>query len=770
MIRQLFGFFLLVLLGWGQQLVAQAPSDSFIELSHNSGHYSNPFHLKVSYPHGATVRYSKGKGTMGGIMHPMPDSLLISSTTPMRLFFSDNDTSFIAELFYAIDIKTQLPIVSVAIDPVDMWDSIHGIYVPGPNIYYDSTEGLWLGNNFEKGWEKPVSIVMLDTTSEVWVAQAAGLKIFGGMSKFYNEKSLRIISRQDYGESRFRYKFFKDRERESYKSLILRMSGQDFRSTRFRDALATQISKDFNLDIQEYQPVLLFLNGENWGVYNLREKINARFISESLEGGREDNIDLLQGHMRVENGSSKPYRSFWDNLKRLQPNTQAFRTMVDSSIDVQNFINFHIAQIYMMNIDYCGNIRFWREAPNGKLRWIMYDTDHSFGMSLHGSKNFLAMRLSPVATAYHNPTWSTYPLRRLMEDSVYRHEFILQSCYAMSDIFSEERVISYINMFERDYAFDIETNHTKIAISRWRNDIDVMRRFAEERPIYFMNHLTASLGGDKRIEVVFDNPFPDIVEYQINNNRWINHTVLQGTYFKELSIPWRARVLDHHYYLEETSDTLRGIYVDDSIRITFNPIQRDTSEYYGQVLINEIRPHKDSAKQWMEFVLRDEKEIDFAGWSIITKHGQSYFKDTVLSNEQVIAVDSPWFASSFFNLSKEEDYVFLLDRKGHLIDVVFYEDGRNHPFVFRRIVEEEIVLDHLNYVSGEGSPGEVSDPCVNHWINPNEVVHKAEKEVNYIMVAGFAVGALLLVLALGTFIYRQRKQQGNEALSSTTQL
>ena len=92
----------------------------------------------------------------------------------------------------------------------------------------------------------------------------------------------------------------------------------------------------------------------------------------------------------------------------------------------------------------------------------------------------------------------------------------------------------------------------------------------------------------------------------------------------------------------------------------------------------------------------------------------------MLSNEQVIAVDSVWFASSFFNLSKEEDYVFLLDGKGHLVDVVFYEDGRNHPFVFRRIVEEEIVLDHLNYVSGEGSQEKSDDPCVNHWINPSE--------------------------------------------------
>ena len=67
--------------------------------------------------------------------------LLISSTTPMRLFFSNEDTSFTVELFYAINLETRLPIVSVAIDTIDMWDSFQGILCPGPDIYYDSTAG-----------------------------------------------------------------------------------------------------------------------------------------------------------------------------------------------------------------------------------------------------------------------------------------------------------------------------------------------------------------------------------------------------------------------------------------------------------------------------------------------------------------------------------------------------------------------------------------------------------------------------------------------------
>ena len=757
MIRQLFGFFLLVFLGWGQQLVAQDPSDSFIKLSHNSGHYSKPFYLKASYSQEATVRYSKGKGTLGGTKYRMPDSLLVSSTMPMRLFYSDEDTSFTVELFYAINMKTKLPIVSVAIDTVDMWDPVQGIYVPGPNIYYDSTTGFWLGNNFEKGWEKPVSIVIIDTTNEVWINQAGGLKIFGGMSKFYKEKSLRLISRREYGKSRFKYKFFKDRERKSYKSVILRMSGQDYKSTRFRDALATQISKDFNIDIQEYQPVLLFLNGENWGVYNLREKINARFVSESLDGGDESKIDLIQGHKTAESGTSKPYLDFWENLKQLTPNTWTFRTMVDTSIDIQNFLNFHIAQIYMMNLDYRGNIRFWREAPHGKLRWIMYDTDYSFGRNLSASKNFLAMRLSPVATAYHNPPWSTYPLRRLMEDSMYRHEFILQSCYAMSDIFSQERVTSYIEMFERDYAFDIENNHPKIKMSRWQDDIEKMRRFAEVRPSYFLDHLATSLRCDKRVHIVFENSNPEIVEFQINNNRWLNYSILEGTYFKELTIPWKARVKDHRYYLEVTHDTIRAQDLSDSLRIIIKPQERGESIYHGQILINEVRPHKDSTAQWIELLIKSDTKLDFKGWSIISKHGQSFLKETLVEDNQVVLLGASHFLKGFKNLSKEKDMVFLIDDQGDIVDAVNYANGANHPFVFRRVIEEDYISTDLMYTQGEGSPGAEDGECSLLWLDPQETEEATDEKKNSLFWLWLAAGVLVLIVGTYFSVYQYRR-------------
>ena len=52
--------------------------------------------------------------------------------------------------------------------------------------------------------------------------------------------------------------FLKIVSEKAIKVLFFGCQAKTIQSTRFRDALATQISKDFNIDIQEYQPAFAF--------------------------------------------------------------------------------------------------------------------------------------------------------------------------------------------------------------------------------------------------------------------------------------------------------------------------------------------------------------------------------------------------------------------------------------------------------------------------------------------------------------------------------
>ena len=139
-----------------------------------------------------------------------------------------------------------------------------------------------------------------------WSHNRPGLKIFGGMTKYYPEKSLRIIARDKYGGDDFNADIFGLGITE-YKHLLLRHSGNDYRSLRFKDALLTSLSRESGLDTQASSPSHLFVNSEYWGVYNIREKINKHYIANNNDCGTKG-IDILQGYLVLDEGDKKAYK------------------------------------------------------------------------------------------------------------------------------------------------------------------------------------------------------------------------------------------------------------------------------------------------------------------------------------------------------------------------------------------------------------------------------------------------------------------------------
>ena len=92
-------------------------------------------------------------------------------------------------------------------------------------------------------------------------------------------------------------------------------------------------------------------------------------------------------------------------------------TYIQTQMDVQNFMDYQIAQIFFDNRDAGGNIRIWRpQTQNGRWRWILYDTDWGFGLhdDLAYKYNSLAFHTKPDGPRWPNPPWSTFILRKLL--------------------------------------------------------------------------------------------------------------------------------------------------------------------------------------------------------------------------------------------------------------------------------------------------------------------------------------------------------------------
>ena len=143
--------------------------------------------------------------------------------------------------------------------------------------------------NWVRDWERPVNFEYFETGGERKVNKLVGTRLTGKCSRNYDSKSMALISREKYGENSIDYRFFHDKNISSFKSIVLRNSGNDFRSTMLRDGfMQSLLIGRMDIDYQAYQPTIVFLNGEYRGILNLREKMDEYYVESNYGINSDD--------------------------------------------------------------------------------------------------------------------------------------------------------------------------------------------------------------------------------------------------------------------------------------------------------------------------------------------------------------------------------------------------------------------------------------------------------------------------------------------------
>ena len=432
------------------------------------------------------------------------------------------------------------PIMSITTDPDGFFNDERGIYVPG-NLYqniYPETPWINPANYTQRGlkWERPIYLQMFNSTGEVLLAQNAGVRVHGGGSTYFPQKSLRIYAKQEYDpQGQFIYDFFpslnnrfQDGEVTTFKTLILRNGGNDWQWTFFKDALSHDILTPTKLDIQAYYPVVVYLNGEYWGLYNLRPRFDSDYFNKfyKIEG---NDIALLEEVMitKIGNlgesstlriGDDKDLQHFENLFKMIDTDYLDNEYKVSStlsdpekytefslSIDIENLIDYYAVQIYFNNADWPGNNEFiWRKkvsnqvlgsdvhyGHDGKYRWMIVDTDFGF---MNPSNNKLASVLSDSDIEYTGVLRSTFFIRSLMQNIEFRNAYINRSADLLNTLLKENVVINKINQFEQLYYPEIDEQiarwgNLEGSVGKWLENVEEMREFALLRPEYQRQHI-----------------------------------------------------------------------------------------------------------------------------------------------------------------------------------------------------------------------------------------------------------------------------------------
>ncbi|GAB6089498.1 CotH kinase family protein [Spirochaeta dissipatitropha] len=298
-----------------------------------------------------------------------------------------------------------LGIMTIAADPRDLFDYEDGMYVPG-KIYDDniSFQENWMRHpaNYHQRIEAPIHLAFFEPDGFPAVESDAGMRIHGGWSRSHPMKSLRLYARKDYDIDRFfDYPFFSDtavnQEHQlvsDYKRLMLR-SGQSMFRSHLQDAvIQAHLRPHLAVDLLDYRPVIHFINGEYWGIKNLRERFDQYYIAARYNVDPE-NVIILEGPMGYESqlqagmpGDHLDYREILDFVVRRDMTQTRNYEHILSRIHIDSFIDYNISRIFSGDPDgVTKHVAMWRlreqtEAADRagldtRWRWHSWDYDNA---------------------------------------------------------------------------------------------------------------------------------------------------------------------------------------------------------------------------------------------------------------------------------------------------------------------------------------------------------------------------------------------------------
>jgi len=408
----------------------------------------------------------------------------ISKTTVLRVLVCEpgKEPSAVTDLTYFVGENDSLPAVSVVTAPGNLFDPYYGIYAEGFNA---APETPHIGANYWMDWEKPATVTLFEKDGSGF-SEPCGLKIFGGFSRALYMKSFSCYFRSVYGASSLNYPLFGEEGLDSYECFILRSSGQDLLGARMRDVLATSLMAEHtNMPVQKYRPVVVYLNGQFWGVYYIREKINENYIAGNF------NTTPDQVTLTVADGiSSQEYRTLMQYVYSHDLSKQEHYDYVCSQIDVDNYIDYIIGEIWIGNGDN-GNIKFFK-TPEMKWTWIMYDTDWGFTSP---SYDTVADHLNPWGTG-SGDAFSTALIVNLLKNKDFEDRFLRRFAWQMQNIWNEETVLARVDELQSLLAHDLEKDYKRWnrSYNGWLSEVEEIRQFTAVRHQNIVVYLRSYFG------------------------------------------------------------------------------------------------------------------------------------------------------------------------------------------------------------------------------------------------------------------------------------
>ena len=446
-------------------------------LSGKGGFYSGSVTVKAEGPEGAVLRYTTDGETPTEKSKVFPaEGLTLKKTTPLRVkaFREGAVSSETESATYFIDDDPRTAIVSLITDDKYLFNRKTGMLVKGTGSI----------PNYSKGFEYPVHIEYFNAEGTREISQTGTMTCSGHSARINSQKSIALYARKSWGAEKFVFNPFPTRNYTEYKSLLLRAANSDYSATRLRDIVASSLAEGQGILYQDHVVIQVYINGQYWGHYNLREKINKHFVA-AYEGVTDpdqiDRIDILARTGRdefLQNGDNKDWLALCDFCKKNKLTDPENLKRVEAELDIDNMFTHAAYEIILGNVDFT-NVRLYR-VPGGKWKYLLFDVEACWrGLD----KTPIEYYIKPVSAKIQG--FRHEPLNALLQVPEYRDRFLRRVSELLSTVFRWDHVEARFNevIAQLEPILPRHISRWKnMKLENWKKNIRATKYYARVRP------------------------------------------------------------------------------------------------------------------------------------------------------------------------------------------------------------------------------------------------------------------------------------------------
>lgn len=353
------------------------------------------------------------------------------------------------------------------------------------------------------------------------------LSISGHGSSGTGMRSMKVFfkgsqNESDGTESKLNYDLFdgyavnsKGQNITEFSRLLLRNSGNDCGISYIRDSYMQRVSRNLSIDTMAYAPVLVFINGDFWGIYNARERYSGDYV-ESHYGIDKDNVALIESdYSQVHTNQNAPFvltsglENDPDDFNQLvnyiksnsMTNTQNYN-YVCSKMDINSFIDMYVARLYFSARDWPeNNIKVWRNRadndPSGfNNKWYFTLLDMDFGISFFTDANNTTENSNFFGWIDATNCVVGNIMHALIQNTTFKKLFLSRFYQVLNEIYVPSEMEAELDKIvaERSPILYLQTERWGASTSNYTNSVNNMRKFVRNRYSYALSYLCSYFG------------------------------------------------------------------------------------------------------------------------------------------------------------------------------------------------------------------------------------------------------------------------------------